>query len=122
MEFFQTQTPIGEVAMRMAMAVAAGLILGIDREAQQKPAELHTHNRMSSDIRIYVVGLRFIWGSIWQYLAISGNEKGAERQVQQRRVAGLLVSRVGLSEMDRLDFYGVAPTCVERPMHFPKRA
>lgn len=44
---FSTYTPLGEIVLRLAMAAAFGLVLGLDRELRQKPAGLRTHMLVS---------------------------------------------------------------------------
>jgi putative Mg2+ transporter-C (MgtC) family protein len=40
---FHTITPVGEMALRLAMATLFGMVLGLDREVRGKSAGLRTH-------------------------------------------------------------------------------
>jgi putative Mg2+ transporter-C (MgtC) family protein len=44
---FSTYTPLEEIVLRLAMAAAFGLVLGLDRELRRKPAGLRTHMLVS---------------------------------------------------------------------------
>lgn len=44
---FSTYTPLEEIVLRLAMAAAFGLVLGLDRELRGKPAGLRTHMLVS---------------------------------------------------------------------------
>jgi putative Mg2+ transporter-C (MgtC) family protein len=50
-----TQTPIGEVVLRMTIAVGFGMALGIDREARDKPAGLRTHMLISLAAAVFTL-------------------------------------------------------------------
>jgi putative Mg2+ transporter-C (MgtC) family protein len=43
MDLLNSYTPPSEMALRMGMAVIFGAVLGLDREARDKPAGLRTH-------------------------------------------------------------------------------
>ena len=47
LELLQTETPIDVIATRLLVAVAAGMVIGFDREARSKPAGLRTHMLIS---------------------------------------------------------------------------
>jgi putative Mg2+ transporter-C (MgtC) family protein len=44
---FPTHTPLEEIVLRLALAAAFGLVLGLDRELRRKPAGLRTHMLVS---------------------------------------------------------------------------
>ncbi|MGF1475878.1 MAG: MgtC/SapB family protein [Geminicoccaceae bacterium] len=46
-QLLQTQTPLDQVLVRLAVAVALGTVLGLEREIRHKPAGLKTHMLIS---------------------------------------------------------------------------
>lgn len=51
----ESYTSFPEMALRMAMAVAFGAVIGLDREASQKPAGLRTHMLISLAAAVFTL-------------------------------------------------------------------
>jgi putative Mg2+ transporter-C (MgtC) family protein len=54
-DYLVTQTPILEIAARMALAVVFGMIIGIEREVRQRPAGLRTHMLISLAAAVFTL-------------------------------------------------------------------
>ncbi|MGE0119065.1 MAG: MgtC/SapB family protein [Dongiaceae bacterium] len=100
----QTELPIVDVLARLAAAMAAGMILGLEREWRQKPAGLRTHMLVSLAAAAFTI---LAFELFHASLEIAPDSKGDPIRVIEGVIAGVAFLGAGTIIQGRGDVKGL---------------